>query len=64
MAMQLSATLTGTLHCHSQVRNDSPEQHWHLQAGISHIQLAGPTLCIDAGEESKKHESCYVTVPN
>lgn len=43
----------------SQVRDDSPEQQWHLQAGSSHIQLAGTTLCIDAGQESENQKGPY-----
>ena len=36
-----------------QTRNDTPEQQWYLQDGLTHIQLAGTTLCMDGGAESK-----------
>ena len=42
--------------CNSRnTRNDTPEQQWYIQAGTTHVQLAGTTLCIDGGAESGDH---------
>ena len=37
----------------SQARNDKPEQQWYLQDDKTKIQLAGTTLCMDAGAKGK-----------
>lgn len=44
--------LTGAIRNTRQTRADTPEQQWYIQAGTTHIQVAGSTLCADAGEES------------
>lgn len=37
----------------SQTRNDKPEQHWILKDGVTKIQLADTTLCMDAGAKGE-----------
>lgn len=41
--------------CIRQTRNDTPEQQWYLQDDKTKIQLAGTTLCMDAGAKGKGH---------
>lgn len=44
--------------CHSQIRNDKPEQQWYLKDGTGvRIQLAETNLCLDAGAKSACRES-------
>ncbi|KAL1836769.1 hypothetical protein VTJ49DRAFT_4687 [Mycothermus thermophilus] len=33
-------------------RNDTPEQYWYLKDGLTKIQLANSTLCMDGGPRS------------
>lgn len=37
----------------SQTSAETPEQQWYVKDGDSAIQLAGTTLCLDAGESSE-----------
>jgi len=38
---------------HSQTLNNKPEQQWYVKDGATKIQLAGTTLCLDAGPKSE-----------
>lgn len=45
-------------HDNRQTLANTPEQQWYLQEGTTLIQLAGTTLCMDGGAESKTRSQC------